>query len=86
MSCLSECKEIKVYDYNTNKTLEFEDCICTGCCNTLQMLLYFMYLTFFFIISLLLCEIPSYKKKYQYERRTLIMNNNEQLPEYTENV
>ena len=86
MSCLTECQEIKVYDYNSNQTVEFEDCSCTGCCNTINLLLNYFYFTFFIIMSLLFLEILFYKKKYQHERRTLIMNNNEQLPEYTENV
>lgn len=87
MSCFTECKEIKVFDLNSNTTLDIEDCTCKGCCYTIQMLIYLIYVGFFFMMSLLFCEISAHKRKYYQQRSGIILNNNnDPVPQYTENV
>lgn len=81
MSCSTECQELKVYDYNQNRTTDIIECSCTGCCNTIHMFIYFLYFSSFVMISFLLCEISSYKKR---QRRSVLVT--EDLPAYTENV
>jgi hypothetical protein len=81
MRCFTECQELKVYDYNSNKTTDIIECSCTGCCNNIHMFIYFLYFCSFIIISLAFCEMSSYKKK---QRQILVVN--EELPAYTENV
>lgn len=83
MSCSTECQELKVYDYNQNKTVDIIECSCTGCCNTINMFIYFLYFCSFMMISVLLCQLSNYRQK---QRVAILVNNEEHLPAYTENV
>ena len=84
MSCLRECQEIKVYDYNTNKTTDILSCSCTGCCNMILVFIYFLFFCVFLLSSILICKISNYKKNQR--GIPILTNNHEQLPAYTENV
>ena len=81
MSCFTECQDLKVYDYNRNQTIEISECSCKGCCSNITMFIYFLYFCSLTMISILLCEMSSYKKR----QRDIILTH-EELPPYTDNV
>lgn len=84
MSCSTQCQELKIYDYNRNGTTDIIECSCTGCCNNIHNFIYFLYFCSFMMISLLLCEMSSYRKK---QRHAVLVNTEQQqLPVYTETV
>ena len=83
MSCLTKCQELSVYDFNRNKTTTIIDCECAGCCSTLHVFMYLIYFCVCVFTFVTFCEVANSKRRRQ-ER--MLVNNNEQLPVYTENV
>ncbi len=84
MSCVTQCQELKLYDYNSNSTVNIEHCVCTGCCYNINTFIYFIYIFFFISTMCLCCSIITKKKSA--EERQLMLQQREQLPEYSETV
>ena len=87
MSCYSQCTDLKLYDYNTNTTIDIINCECSGCCYNINSFINFMYLTFYLMTMFIICSIGNGKKNQYSEHYELI--NAEQTPPapaYTENV
>ena len=82
MSCLTECQELNVYDFNRNKTMTIMDCYCAGCCSTFHAFMYLLYFCVCVFTFVTFCEMANSKRK----RQRMLVNNNEQLPVYTEDV